>query len=590
MTYVPAPTARDHRAIKSVCVALAVLALCAGIMSLGTPAMAATTTFTWGSPQDLTTPDLQPDTPQIVAGDNGKRLTAVWAAGTGGNPVIYASSSSDAGTTWSTPAALSDNGGAAAYPQISSSADGMKLVVLWSRADANDYLIESARSSDGGATWNAPEAISAPNGRADIPQVVSSADGNKVTAVWVRFDGNVWVAQTSSSPDGGAYWDGVTSLSASGQDAAAPQIASSADGTKLTATWHLFGVDTYVQTRTSTDSGANWSAAVNVSTSGGNSIEPDITSSGDGEELAIAFTRTGSGSARIQVSRSDDGGGSWSVPTTLSADGQDAQNARIVGSADGEKLYTSWSRSNGTNGEVQTAHSSNTGASWSSPTTVSSAGVDSSLPRISAAQAGSTVGLTWEALKDGKSVIQSSITADAGSTWSSPVQLSSSTASSDQSQIAAATDGTRFAAVWKRAGDSDTVIQTASATASTIPDSGKRTPAAANGCVTPGTPKSIPRKGTKQLMKPSCTTTGGERIGVTVKGKLRGDIRTYNLFCKRENKRPTPTQRLANGARYCKSGALKIRTYGTPLALRITWKAPATSTYKQYLKSRSYRT
>ena len=570
---------------------LAVIAICASIIGAGARASAATTTFTWGSPQDLTNTTVQSDIPQIVSGDNGQRLAATWLSNSGGNPVVYASTSSDAGATWNTPTALSDDGGAAGYPQLSSSADGTKLVVVWSRSDAGDFLIESSVSSDGGATWSDWQAMSAPNGSADLPQVVSSADGDKVTAVWTRNNGSNFIVQSTSSPDGGLYWDGVKTLSSGGQDASGPQIASSADGSKLTATWYRSdGPDTIVQSKTSTDGGANWLPTVDVSSVGGNGVEPQITSSSDGEKLATAFTWTGGGNARIQVSRSLDGGASWSTPTFLTADGRDAQNPRNASSADGEKLFTVWSRYNGTNSEVQTALSLNAGTDWSGSTTLSSPGADSSLPRISAADAGDTIAVTWEALTDGKYSIHSSNSTDSGSAWSNPVQLSSSAASSDQSQIATAADGSKFAAVWKRTTDSDAIIQTANAIASTIPDSDKLTPIAANGCVTPGTAKSIPRKGTKQLMKPGCKATSGQRIGVTVKAKLRGDVRTYSLFCKRANKQPTHTKRLANGTRYCTSGALKIRTYGNPLTLNVDWKAPATATYNAYLQARSYRT
>ncbi len=39
-----------------------------------------------------------------------------------------------------------------------------------------------------------------------------------------------------------------------------------------------------------------------------------------------------------------------------------------------------------------------------------------------------------------------------------------------------------------------------------------------------------------------------------------------------------------------KNGAVKIRTYGYRLKLRITWSAPAIGTYAAYKQTRTYRT
>lgn len=116
------------------------------------------------------------------------------------------------------------------------------------------------------------------------------------------------------------------------------------------------------------------------------------------------------------------------------------------------------------------------------------------------------------------------------------------------------------------------------------------TQTAAGGCVTSGsTPKSIPRRGRKQLMKPGCKTNAGKTIGVRVSAALRGDARYYRLYCKVSNTKERAISKNSSGA-YCKTGALYIRTYGYKLRLRITWAAPATGTYKAYKKVKTYTT
>lgn len=113
----------------------------------------------------------------------------------------------------------------------------------------------------------------------------------------------------------------------------------------------------------------------------------------------------------------------------------------------------------------------------------------------------------------------------------------------------------------------------------------------ANGCVTAGSATSIPRTGTKRLMKPKCVTNSGAQIGVKASAQRRGDMRTYTLFCKTTNGKTSKTSATGNaGTRYCKKGALNIRTYGVKLNLRITWKAPVVGDYAAYTKVKSYRT
>ncbi|MEI8081326.1 MAG: hypothetical protein WCI74_05715, partial [Actinomycetes bacterium] len=111
-----------------------------------------------------------------------------------------------------------------------------------------------------------------------------------------------------------------------------------------------------------------------------------------------------------------------------------------------------------------------------------------------------------------------------------------------------------------------------------------------NGCVTAG--GSIPRRGTKQLMAAHCVTNAGQSVGVSVTAQLRGDMRYYMLSCRVSATRTTATRATgyANGSRYCRNGALVIRTYGQHLKLRINWSAPANSTYTAYTRTKTFKT
>ncbi len=94
-----------------------------------------------------------------------------------------------------------------------------------------------------------------------------------------------------------------------------------------------------------------------------------------------------------------------------------------------------------------------------------------------------------------------------------------------------------------------------------------------NNCVTAPGKNAIPRAGLKRLTKPHCRTNAGQRVTTKVTGQLasRGDVTLFKVIRK-------------------KNGAVKIRTYGYRLKLRITWSAPAIGTYAAYKQTRTYRT
>ncbi|MGV1037284.1 MAG: SBBP repeat-containing protein [Candidatus Nanopelagicales bacterium] len=127
---------------------------------------------------------------------------------------------------------------------------------------------------------------------------------------------------------------------------------------------------------------------------------------------------------------------------------------------------------------------------------------------------------------------------------------------------------------------------------------GRKTQAPLGRCVTPGaTAKSIPRRGTKTLMKAGCRTNAGQKVGirasrVTPRAATRGDLRYYKLYCKNSNGKTTKTTKTSYGdrSRYCKKGALKIKSFGYKLKLTLAWSAPATGGYTAYTKTRTYKT
>jgi LPXTG-motif cell wall-anchored protein len=157
--------------------------------------------------------------------------TAVWSRNDGSNDIIQSSTSQNGGA-WSTPADLSLTGRNASDPQVTVSATGLATAV-WARNDGSNDIIQSSTSQNGGA-WSTPADLSLTGRDASDPQVTVSSTG-LATAVWSRNDGSNDIIQSSTSQNGGA-WSTPADLSLTGRNASDPQVTVSSTGLP-TAVW-----------------------------------------------------------------------------------------------------------------------------------------------------------------------------------------------------------------------------------------------------------------------------------------------------------------------------------------------------------------
>ena len=309
----------------------------------------------WGATTDLSAIGQSAFGPQIVSSAEGSRIAVVWYRSNGlGDTIVQARTSIDGGTTWGATTDLSGIGQDAGAPQIVSSAEGSRIAVVWYRSNGSNTIVQSRRSIDGGATWGATTDLSMAGQNAQVPQVTSSADGIRVTAVWNRSNGSNTIVQSRTSADGGATWGATTDLSAAGQNANYPQVVYSAGGSRVTVLWYLSGSNNYVvQARTSADGGATWGVTTDLSATGRNIGRPQITSSADGPQLTAVWGLLSGANTIVQARTSGDGGNTWGATTDLSAAGQDTSRPQITSSADGTRLTAVWTRENGISNNVQ---------------------------------------------------------------------------------------------------------------------------------------------------------------------------------------------------------------------------------------------
>lgn len=282
-----------------------------------------------------------------LSGTGARMLTAWWEYDSALDKLrVRASTSSDSGSSWSLPTTLSgnvDSSVVAPAPKVVVSTDGSKLAVFWLLSVAGQFKVQVAASTDSGATWGTAQNLSASGVTdSDDIQVAASADGSRITATWAWFDNSNWRIQASSSANAGATWSTAVNLSDPGQDASGPVVASSADGTKVTAAWARSNATYFViQAKTSTNSGSSWGSVQNVSPTDSDALNPRLVSSTDGKKLVLTWTKPPASGMSYTLQTSTSTRGAWSTAQTI--DGNTALfSSRLAASSDAGKLVVLW--------------------------------------------------------------------------------------------------------------------------------------------------------------------------------------------------------------------------------------------------------
>ena len=148
--------------------------------------------------------------------------------------------------------------------------------------------------------WTPPVDVSAAGGGASTPQIVVTGP-NALSAIWSRNNGTNNIVQSSLSTDNGATWSTPVDVSTTGGSAVAPQVVVTGTNA-LSAIWYRSnGTNNIVQSSLSTDNGATWSAPVNVSVAGGDAVAPQVVVTGT-NALSAIWTRNNGTNTIVQSS------------------------------------------------------------------------------------------------------------------------------------------------------------------------------------------------------------------------------------------------------------------------------------------------
>lgn len=351
--------------------------------------------------------------------------------------------------------------------ETATSSNGEYVHALWNKYDTSYSVIQTASSSNSGATWTNPTSTPANGGAPNLsekngysPRIATNSTGQYVYAIWREHDGTNFVVQTAKSSDYGVTWVFPTSTTGNGgspdlsdknEETMYPSIITDSTGQYVYAIWSISSTRfLMVQTVKSSDYGVTWqdpssttgdAGPPNLSNSEGNATDSKIATSSTGQYVFATWARYNGSNYIIQTVMSWNYGEDWMSPSltpgnggvpNLSDNGFDARVPGIKIDPSGQYIYAIWQRKNNSDNDViQVAFSSTYGDTWFDPTTttgdggtpnLSNDGDNAYYPHISMASNGRDVYATWYIwdLILEKTIVQATQSTDFGSNWINP--------------------------------------------------------------------------------------------------------------------------------------------------------------------------
>src|SRR5216684_4096617 len=282
-----------------------------------------------------------------VAVDTGGTINVVWQDSPDffRTSNVFFSRSSDAGNTFSTPMNLSGTSSSAFYstPQIAVHNAG-NISIVW-ESDTGNLAIWFSGSSDGGATFSAPTMLSTNTGGSIDSQIAVDKNGN-INVVWEDDLAGHSDISFSRSADNGATFSPPMNLSNplgnSLANSNSPRLALDILG-NINAVWANINpadLNTDIFFARSSDGGATFSTAQNVSHSSGFSSNPWLTVDA-GANINVSWEDNTPGNRDIFFARSTDSGTTFPTPVNLSADSGLSLAAQIAADKNGN-INVAW--------------------------------------------------------------------------------------------------------------------------------------------------------------------------------------------------------------------------------------------------------
>jgi phosphoserine aminotransferase len=370
-----------------------VLMLAAGT-SLSTSAAAlATPLGPWlpNPPIDLSATGRNAYDPQVATGPDGA-TTIIWRRDNGSSYIVQAATRAANATTFSTPIDVSTIGANALSPQLAIGPDGT-TTITWTRPNSSsNYIVQAATRAANATTFSTPIDLSTIGANAESPQLAIGPDGT-TTITWYRSNGLNTIVQAATRAAGATTFSTPIDLSTTGQSAESPQVATGPDGT-TTITWTRSNGSAYiVQAATRAAGATTFSTPIDLSTIGGNALSPQVATGPDGT-TTISWRRYSGSNFIVQAATRAAGATTFSTPINLSGTGGNAENPQVATGPDGTTTIT-WTRPNSSSNYIVQAATRAAGATtFSTPIDLSTTGQSAGSPQVATGPDGTTT-ITW---------------------------------------------------------------------------------------------------------------------------------------------------------------------------------------------------
>lgn len=315
---------------------------------------------------------------------------------------------------WSTPSYLSTTQSDQLDLAVNVSGNA---VVVWQAYDGTNYSIQYATQTSGGS-WSSAETLSTYGINLQAPEVCMDSLGNAV-AVWSTYVGTSSIIQSSSLPSGGS-WSSAVTISNTGENADSPELGMDSHGLfrNAVAVWHRYNGSNFIAQSASLPAGGSWSSAVNITPSGEDALVPEVVVDSLGNAVMTCCRSDGTNFTTRSATALF--GQAWGPNNVISTSGLSASSPVVAVDALGNAL-TVWSQYDGTNFTIQASYLP-FGGSWGTPVVLSTAGNNAYVPYVAMNTAGKAVAV-WIGY-DGSEYAAQAAYMTSGGTWSSLTTLS----------------------------------------------------------------------------------------------------------------------------------------------------------------------
>lgn len=355
-----------------------------------------------------------------IAGNNLGDTVFVWEDNAA--PALYASISTDAGTTWGAQSLLGgpSTGANDINPGVAIDSLSSKAIATWSSANSgvSGFIGEVYASTYSGTGWTT-QAISGNAGTQNInlqtPATIMNAGGTAAVAwsdtgvndVFVTYyDGTTWTTPT------------VISTGISGTLPLLGNVSMAANGGNVVAVWvEVVGSTQSVYSNSSTNGGINWSSATLVYNTH-NAYNPTVSINASGEMVATWEVDLGTGVFNIYAATSSNGI-TWGTPTLLGTSNNGTGGTTFcypqVSINDSGNIVASQTYWETATGPSFINSASYNGSSWSTALTLGTSGYSTPLVQLNNAGDAVIAGISGSF---GAYILQPFVSTNSGSSWS----------------------------------------------------------------------------------------------------------------------------------------------------------------------------